>query len=292
MAKPTMRLRTTPHWFVLFLVIWLTGSVAAQAPTGPPETSALTPTATVQMFYRLLRERRLTEAFQLHVCSPAVEKLTPQQLAELEPEFLKLIGSIPEKLITSGETVTGDDATVFVVITDQTTPGSQSAQPVMAPVELIRSNGRWLIGNREIQALALSHGGNFFKLSEEGVFIRMAQNEDALARLIAQLLEIEQAFARNNQGRYGTLSELVAYRSQFREDIAQLLAPLEGGEIFGHKIDIEVTPDRRDFAVYVVPKQYNYDGRYSFYADRNGVRYRNYGGARIEKDTPDTKILN
>lgn len=232
------------------------------------------------------------EAFRLHVCGPAVEKLTPQQLAELEPEFLKLVGGIPEKLLTSGETITGDDATVFVVVPTETTSGNQAARTVTAPVGLIRNGGRWLIGDRETQALVLAHGGNFFKLSEEGVFIKMAENEDAMARLITQLLEIEQVFARNNRGQYGTLPELVARRDQFREDIARLLASLEGGEIFGHTIEIEVTPDRRDFAIYAVPKRHNYDGRYSFYADRTGVRYRNYGGVRIEKDTPGNKTLN
>ncbi|WP_058880697.1 hypothetical protein [Chloracidobacterium thermophilum] len=289
----------TSLWLALFLVGWLPGALVAQSPTSPTPTSptqasALTPTDTVQTFYRLLREQRFTEAFQLHVCGPAVEKMTPQQLAELEPEFLKLIGGIPEKLTTSGETVTGDDATVFVVVPApaDATPGSQPARTTTAPVGLIRSNGRWLIGDRETQALALAHGGNFFKLSEEGVFVKMTQNEDAMARLVTQLVEIEQVFARNNRGQYGTLPELVTHRDQFREDIARLLASLESGEILGHTITIEVTPDRRDFAIYVVPKRHNYDGRYSFYADRSGVRYRNYGGARIEKDTPGNKTLN
>ncbi|QUV93898.1 hypothetical protein [Chloracidobacterium aggregatum] len=287
----------TSLWLALFLVGWLPGALVAQSPTSPTPTSptqasALTPTDTVQTFYRLLREQRFTEAFQLHVCGPAVEKMTPQQLAELEPEFLKLIGGIPEKLTTSGETVTGDDATVFVVVPADATPGSQPARTTTAPVGLIRSNGRWLIGDRETQALALAHGGNFFKLSEEGVFVKMTQNEDAMARLVTQLVEIEQVFARNNRGQYGTLPELVTRRDEFREDIARLLASLESGEILGHTITIEVTPDRRDFAVYVVPKRHNYDGRYSFYADRSGVRYRNYGGARIEKDTPGNKTLN
>lgn len=290
-----MRPRMTSLWLALFLVGWLPGALVAQSPTSPTPTSptqasALTPTDTVQTFYRLLREQRFTEAFQLHVCGPAVE-MTPQQLAELEPEFLKLIG-IPEKLTTSGETVTGDDATVFVVVPADATPGSQPARTTTAPVGLIRSNGRWLIGDRETQALALAHGGNFFKLSEEGVFVKMTQNEDAMARLVTQLVEIEQVFARNNRGQYGTLPELVTRRDEFREDIARLLASLESGEILGHTITIEVTPDRRDFAVYVVPKRHNYDGRYSFYADRSGVRYRNYGGARIEKDTPGNKTLN
>jgi hypothetical protein len=287
-----MRLKTTSLWLALLLAGWLTGSAAAQSPTSPKPASGLTPTDTVQMFYRLLREQRLTEAFQLHVCGPAVEKMTPQQLDELKPEFLKLIGKIPEKLTTSGETITGDDATVFVVVPAEAAPGNQSPQTETASVGLIRSNGRWLIGDRETQALALAHGESFFKLSEEGVFIRMFQNEDAMARLVTQLVEIEQVFARNNRGQYGTLPELVAGRNQFRQDIAQLLAPLESGEILGHTITIEVTPDRRDFAIYAVPKRHNYDGRYSFYADRNGVRYRNYGGARIEKDTPGNKTLN
>ncbi|OYT70702.1 MAG: hypothetical protein CFK52_10210 [Chloracidobacterium sp. CP2_5A] len=275
----------------IWLTAWLTGAVGAQSPAKPSDAAPRSPTETVQTFYRLLRERQFAEAFQLHVCGPAVEKLTPQQMGELEPEFLKLSGGIPETLTASGETVTGDDATVFVVVPSGVAANGRP-QMVTAPVGLIRSEGRWLIGDRETQALAQAHGGSFFKLSEEGVFIKMAENEDAMARLLVKLLEVEQVFARNNQGRYGTLQELVMRRGQFRDDVAKLLEIVEGGEPLGHVIEIVVTPDRRDFAIYAVPKRHNYDGRYSFFADRDGVRYRNYGGARIEKDTPGNKILN
>ncbi len=282
-------------WLVFLGISWLADAAFAQSASlstnSPQETFPQTPTETVLAFYRLLREQRLTEAFRLHVCNPAVEKLTDQQLAELEPEFLRLIGGIPEKLVTSGETISGENATVFVVVPDKATSDGQP-QMVTAPVGLIRVDGRWLIGDHETRELALAHGSNFFKLSEEGVFIRMAQNEDAMARLLTQLLEIEQVFARNNRGNYATLPELVAHRNQFREDIARVIALLETGEIFGHTIEIVVSPNRRDFAIYAVPKRHNYDGRYSFYADRSGVRYRNHGGARIEKDTPGSKLLN
>ncbi len=274
-----------------WLTIWLTGAVGAQSPAEPGDAAPRTPTETVQGFYRLLRERRFAEAFELHVCGAAVERLTPQQMADLEPEFLKLSGGIPETLTASGETVTGDDATVFVVVPSGLSANGRS-QMTTAPINLIRDAGRWLIGDRETQALAKAHGGDFFKLSEQGVFIKMAENEDALARLLTQLLEVEQAFARSNRGQYGTLQELVLRRGQFREDIAKLLELLDGGEILGHVIEIVLTPDRRDFAIYAVPKRHNYDGRYSFYADRDGVRYRNYGGARIEKNTPGNKGLN
>ncbi len=277
-----------------FLAACLVGAALAQSAPKPVDMPPRTPTETVQAFYRLLRERRFTEAFQLHVCGAAVKKLTPEQIAELEPEFIKLSGGIPETLTVTGETVTGDDATVFIVLPPKE-PKERENGPTRAetaPVDLIRSGGRWLIGDRETQALAEAHGGNFFKLSEEGVFIKMAENEDAMARLLAKLLEVEQVFARNNRGQYGTLPELVAGRGQFRDDIAKLLEVLDGGEVLGYLIEVVVTPDRRDFAIYAVPKRHNYDGRYSFYADRDGVRYRNYGGARIEKNTPGNKLLN
>ncbi|MCS7078748.1 MAG: hypothetical protein NZ585_01680 [Chloracidobacterium sp.] len=279
-------------WRPVFLTaVWLVGGAFGQSPLPQPDAPPRTPTETVQAFYRLLRERRFAEAFQFHVCSVAVEKLTPQQMAELEPEFVRISGGIPETLTVTGETITGDDATVFVVVPVKAAENGRP-QTETAPVGLIRSEGRWLIGDRETQALAQAHGGNFFKLSEEGVFVKMAENEDAMARLLMRLLEVEQVFARNNRGQYGTLQELVTRRSQFRDDIAKLLEVLESGEVLGHVIEIVVTPDRRDFAIYAVPKRHNYDGRYSFYADRDGVRYRNYGGARIEKDTPGNKTLN
>ncbi|MFQ3589984.1 MAG: hypothetical protein SNJ67_06695, partial [Chloracidobacterium sp.] len=247
-----MRHTITLCWLTLVFTGWFTGAAVAQAPTKAADAPPRTPTETVQAFYSLLRERRFAEAFELHVCGPAVAKLTAQQMADLEPEFLKLSGGIPEKLMTSGETVTGEDATVFVVIPSGIVANGKP-QTTTAPIGLILSEGRWLIGDRETQALAVAHGGNFFKLSEEGVFLTMAQNEDAIARLVTQLIEIEQVFARNNRGQYGTLPELIAQRGQFREGIAKILELLQTGEIVGHTIEIVVTPDRRDYAIYVVP---------------------------------------
>jgi hypothetical protein len=60
----------------------------------------------------------------------------------------------------------------------------------------------------------------------------------------------------------------------------------ETGEFRGYAIETAVSDDRRNFAVHATPKRHNYDGRYSYFGDKDGVRYKNNGGLRLEKNAP------
>lgn len=262
------------------------------AATGHAQTTParLTPGETVKQFYRLLHEKKYVDAFRLHVCAPAVEKLTPEESAEFEEEFARIAGGIPEKIDIGGESIIGNDATVFVKI-----PVGKSAdgvvQTISVPVNLILTDEKWIIGDRDTQSLAQFHKSKFFSLSQSGVFSVMIDNEEKAGKAVNVLIEIEQFFARNHRGQYGTLQELVADKANTRSDLGQMLEQLEDGEYFGYRFEIELTENRKGFVIHATPQQHNIDGRYSYFADLDGTKYRNYGGVKLEKTTPGIKPL-
>ena len=108
----------------------------------PPE--ARTPTQTVSEFYRALRERRFRDAFALSIYKPAIEGLSAEELAELQPEFEKLAAAVPEKIEFGGEQISGDTATVFARV------GGESAQLEVIPL-MRGAGGAWIFGDAENQ---------------------------------------------------------------------------------------------------------------------------------------------
>lgn len=250
----------------------------------------LTPGETIQEFYRLLREKKYVDAFRLHVCAPAVESLSGQEATELEDEFAKLAGGIPDKIEIGGESVLGNDATVFVKVPAGEKVDGQ--QPYLSvPVTLILSEGKWLIGDRETQALASFHKGRFFSLSKGGTFTVMLDNEEKAGKAMNVLIEIEQFFAQQNRGKFGTMKELLESNVVRRSDLILMLEQLQDGEYYGYRFEIEIPEDRKTYTLYATPIQQNIDGRYSYIADREGVKFRNYGGQKLEKTTPGLKVL-
>ncbi len=259
-------------------------------PVSAGQTQKLTPGETIQEFYRLLREKKYVEAFRLHVCASAVEGLSGQEAAELEDEFTKLAGDIPEKIEVGGESVLGNDATVFVKVPSGEKIDGQ--QPFISiPVSLILFEGRWLIGDRDTQALANFHKSRFFTLSKSGVFTVMLDNEEKAARAITSLIEIEQFFAQRHEGKYGTLQELMTSGIVKRSDLSLMLEQLQDGEYYGYRFEVELPPDRKTYTLYATPIQQNIDGRYSYIADLEGVKFRNHGGQKLQKTTPGLKQL-
>jgi len=97
--------------FIVSLVLLIVTSMGAFAQNTPP---ARTPTETVRDFYRLMRERKFSEAFALTIYKPAIEGLSASELDELRPDFERMGSAIPEQIEVSGEQVSNDVATVFV----------------------------------------------------------------------------------------------------------------------------------------------------------------------------------
>ncbi|MBX7220222.1 MAG: hypothetical protein K1Y36_09785 [Blastocatellia bacterium] len=109
------RITRSKRWLLTVSIFSLVFSLAGTTvPAQQPKR--LSPSETVRQFYSLLREKKYKEAFQLSVFSPAVEKLTPELMKHLEPDFQAMAAAIPETIELGGENITGSNATVYVKV--------------------------------------------------------------------------------------------------------------------------------------------------------------------------------
>src|SRR5947208_7149109 len=107
--------KSARHFSILIASLFLFIS-GAKAEALAQNNQARTPTETVREFYRMMRERHFKEAFALSIYKPAIDGLSAEEFAELQPDFEKMGAAIPEKIEISGEQLSGDIATVFVKI--------------------------------------------------------------------------------------------------------------------------------------------------------------------------------
>src|SRR5687767_5853341 len=117
----------------IFTFLLLMPCVFAQNPKASPSD-------TVIQFYRALKEKKYVEGFQLSVYRGAIEGLSPAEMKELEPDFVRTFSAIPDKIDVKGEQITGHTAVVFLQF-----EGVEKLQQVT----LIAQGNQWLVGDQE-----------------------------------------------------------------------------------------------------------------------------------------------
>lgn len=223
----------------------------------------LTPAETVVSFYRLLREQKYAEGFGLSIYREAVEGLSPEELAELVPDFEATFTEIPAKIEIKGEQATGETATVFALFGGDTQ---------VQEVGLVREDGRWLVGDPESLALVRRDKTAFFFNTR----IRVNHNEAfALLKRItgSQIVRLKEKQA------YGTLQELM-------EEDKSLGSDLPGAVGAGYRFTLNVTPDRQAFTVVAIPVKHGRTGLLSFFADNGGIHAADAGGLAVNESAP------
>ena len=251
--------------FVAALVLLVAAAgVIAAAPAASRNAQARTPTDTVREFYRLMRERRFREAFALSIYKGAIDGLSEQEFGELQPDFEKMGGVIPEKIEVSGEQISGDTATVFVRIADVDKPATEAE-----PVGLIRESGAWIVGDRENLEVVRKAGKQFF--FEARIQTHHAEVQDVLQRInLAQI-----AYASQHNNLYGDLPALVA-SGLVPKDI-------QASESTGYRFHVTLSKDAKSWSAGAEPVRYGQTGRLSFLLDQSGIRSADTGGKPLGK---------
>ncbi|HEX8456669.1 MAG TPA: hypothetical protein VF656_05040 [Pyrinomonadaceae bacterium] len=238
-----------------------TASVHAQ--TAAPQ--ARTPLQTVAEFYKALRERRFREAFALSIYKPALEGLTAEEFAELQPEFEKLAGAVPDKIEYGGEQISGDTATVFARV------GGENAQ--LEAIPLMRgADGAWIFGDAENLAIVKRDGKEFFLKA------RIETHHKEVEALLLKLANAEAGYSALNGGRFAEMAALVAGKPALRED-------LDSAQTLGYTFQITVGKDARSYSVRAEPTRYGRTGLLSFYMDQNGLQKKDTGGKPLSPQT-------
>lgn len=258
---PEMNRRTKLKTFTLALCLLALAAGAARAQTGtqPQQTNAArgTPSEVVRAYYTALRESRFRDAMLMSILRPAVEALSAEDLKEFEIDFARLSPAVPADFEITGESLAGEEATVFV----RTGEGKELK---VEPVNLIRERGAWVLGDRDSAAEVRKLGKKFF--FEKRIEAHEADAEDMLRRIKAAQL----AYALQNSGSFGDLNALVR-AGYIPQDIL-------GSETTGYRFTVSVSPDARSFTARAEPERYGRTGRLSFHLDASGVRKKDVGG--------------
>jgi hypothetical protein len=221
----------------------------------PPVRS---PSDTVREFYKAMREKRFREAFALSIYKAAIDSLKPQEFDDLRPDFEKMAAILPDQVNLGGEQISGDLATVFVKVKE----GDKPEQ--LEPVPLLLLDGRWIVGDRENQAIVKKAGKQFFFNAR--IDIHHSEVQEMLTRVsLAQLL-----YSQQHEGRFADLATLIS--------LGMLPKDLEGTASTGYKFRVNAPDGGKSWSATAEPAQYGRTGKLSFYLDAAGVRSGDIGG--------------
>src|SRR5215213_4283080 len=124
------------------------------------QTTPRTPTETMREFYRMMREKKFREAFDMSIWRQAIDGLSAQEFEDLRPDFEKMAVAVSEKIPAqvdiTGEQISGDTATVFVKVIDA------DGKDKIEPASLIKIDNAWIVGDRENLELVRKEGKKFF----------------------------------------------------------------------------------------------------------------------------------
>lgn len=233
-----------------------TTTTLAQA-TPNQKTPARGPSDTLRDFYKALFEKRFREALSMSIYLPAIEGLTAKEFDEFRPDF-EAMSKDADGLEVTGEQISGDIATVFVKIKDD------SGTLQTSKVDMIRAGDAWIVGNLADQKAVKQVGKEYF--FNIRIQAHEAEAEDMMVRIVkAQVVHNSQ-----NGGLYADMATLI------KEGL--LPADIETTASTGYRYHMKVSADSRSYQAGAEPAQYGRSGKLSFYLDLKGLIRKDVGG--------------
>jgi hypothetical protein len=226
-------------------------------------TPVRTPAETMREFYKALFEKRFHEALAISIYQPAIEGLTSKEFDEFRPDF-EAMANGADGIEVTGEQISGDIATVFVKIKDD------SGTMQTSKVDLIRSGDIWIVGNAEDQAAVKKAGKQYF------FDIRIQAHEADAEDMMVRVIKAQLVYNSQNNGNYADLPTLLK---------AGLLPPdIETTASTGYRYHVKVSADKKNYSAGAEPAEYGRSGKLSFYLDLNGLIRRDMGGKPLLPD--------
>ncbi len=222
------------------------------------QANTRSPSDTVRVFYKNMRERKFRDAFAISIYKPAIEGLSPAEFDDLRSDFEKMAAAIPDKVEISGEQISGDTATVFVKVKAEDT----ADQP--EPLTLIRIEGNWIIGDRENQEIVRKAGKEFFFNA------RIDTHHTEVQNMLQRIAAAELVYSQQHANQFGGMPTLIA--------AGLIPKDLEAIDSTGYRFHINVSPDAKSWNAAAEPAQYGRTGRLSFFMDQSGIRSGDRGG--------------
>ena len=224
-----------------------------------PQAQPLSPTETARFFYKSMHDKKFKEAFALTIYKPAIDGLSSKEFEDLRPDFERMAAVFPEQIELSGETISGDLATVFVRV-----PATAETAEKSEPLSLMKVNGVWIIGDKENGEIVRKAGKSFFFNA------RIDTHHNDVQDLLNKITLAEVVYSQQHNGQYANMAELIT--------AAMLPKDLEGSETTGYVFHVNCSGDRKSWYATAEPAQYGRSGKLSFYLDAAGVKSGDVGG--------------
>lgn len=239
--------------------------IAAVSNSFAQTTPTRSPSDTMREFYKALFEKRFRDALSMSIYLPAIEGLTTKEFDQFRPDF-EAMANGADGIEVTGEQISGDIATVFVKVKDD------SGQMQTSKVDLIRSGNAWIVGNAEDQKAVKQAGKEYF------FNVRMQAHEADAAEMMVRIVKAQLVYNSQNNGMYADISTLVK---------AGLLPPdIESTTSTGYRYHLKVSADMKSYTSGAEPEVYGRSGKLSFYLDLNGLIRKDVGGKPL---TPSKK---
>ncbi|HEX3083947.1 MAG TPA: hypothetical protein VHP99_05460 [Pyrinomonadaceae bacterium] len=210
-----------------------------------------TPSDVVREFYKAMREHRFKDAWSMSVYKPAVNGLSADEMEDLRPLFEAQAAPIPEQLQIDDEKITGNTAKVFVRLP----PSDSSPQVTSKSVDLIKSDGGWIIGTTDEHETVKKAGGRYF------LDALIDLNQDNMGDVLKRLVGMEAVYAAAHDGAYGELKALVA-------------AGLMSDDMFDPRLSgytFHLAINGKTYVATAEPAHYGRTGKLSFWMDQTGA---------------------
>jgi hypothetical protein len=227
------------------------------------------PADTVREFYRLLREKKFREAIFLTNMRPAIEGLTDPELKDFSLDFETLAGQVPAVIEINGEIVTGDNATVTLMM-----PSDDGDKKELQTIKLRKDNNVWVILSVDEQAekRIKQEGKNYFYA------LRIDTHEEEARQMLDRIVKAELAHSLQNGGAYADMQTLVT---------AGLLPDdIRSSRSTGYDYSIDLADKK--YTASATPAEYGRSGKLSFFlqVDAKGIAHvtsKDNGGKPLRK---------
>lgn len=243
--------RVAPFVIASFLLLTLGANTLAQT------TPARSPSETMRVFYKALFEKRFREALAMSIYQPAIEGLTDKEFDEFRPDF-EAMANGADGIEVTGEQISGDVATVFIKIKDD------SGTIQTSKVDLIRVGDAWIVGNAADQMTVKQAGKEYF------FNVRIQAHEDDTAEMMERIVKAQFVHNSQNSGLYADIPTLV------KEGL--LPADIETTASTGYRFHMKVSDDKKSYQAGAEPAVYGRSGKLSFYLDLHGLIRKDIGG--------------
>ena len=220
---------------------------------GSQNTTPRAPSDVVREFYKAMREHRFREAFTLTIYKSAIEGLSADEMEDLRPGFEEKAAQIPANIEVVSEQINGNMAIVLVRV-----PVAESTPQVTSePVNLINSDGAWIIGTENDLAEVKKAGHRYFL---DGV---ITEHEGDVEDLLKRIVVLEGIYSQQHSGSYAELPALVR--------AGMLSADAVDPKLSGYNFHITLGKDSKSYVAGAEPVRHGHTGKLSFWMDQTGL---------------------